>query len=64
MEATRQLALGTTDAEWAAAEARMAHDRCAAVAPQLQWLRDAGYAGVGCSFRAGRFAVLTGRRPR
>jgi tRNA (cmo5U34)-methyltransferase len=57
-------ALGTTDAEWAAAEARMAHDRCAPVAPQLQWLRDAGYQRVACTFRAGRFAVLTGRRPR
>jgi tRNA (cmo5U34)-methyltransferase len=56
-------ALGATDAEWAAAQARMAHDRCAPVAPQLAWLRDAGYADVRCAWRAGRFAVLTGRRP-
>lgn len=56
-------ALGATDAEWAAAQARMAHDRCAPVAPQLAWLRDAGYADVRCAFRAGRFAVLAGRRP-
>ena len=57
-------ALGASDAEWAAAEARMAHDRCSPVAPQLAWLRDAGYEDVACTFRSGRFAVMTGRRPR
>jgi tRNA (cmo5U34)-methyltransferase len=56
-------ALGTTDAEWAAALERMSHDRCSPVGVQLQWLHAAGFADVDCVFRDGRFAVLTGRRP-
>jgi tRNA (cmo5U34)-methyltransferase len=54
-------ALGATDAEWAAAAQRMSHDRCATVEDQLAWLREAGFADAGCSWRDGRFAVLVAR---
>jgi tRNA (cmo5U34)-methyltransferase len=47
----------------AAAEARMQHDRCATLADQLAWLRQAGFAHVDCSFKAWRFAVYSGRKP-
>ena len=56
-------ALGSDEAELAAAEARMAHDRCATLEAQLRWLRDAGFAEVDCAFKAWRFAVYAGRRP-
>lgn len=56
-------ALGATDAEWADAEGRMAHDQCSPVDAQLRWLADAGLVEVDCPFRDGRFAVLTARRP-
>lgn len=55
-------ALGSSGAEVAAAEARMAHDRCAPVEVQLAWLREAGFAEVDCAFKAWRFAVFSGRR--
>jgi trans-aconitate methyltransferase len=55
-------ALGVPEAELAAAVERMRHDRCATVEAQLAWLRDAGFADVDCSFKAWRFAVLSGRR--
>jgi tRNA (cmo5U34)-methyltransferase len=42
---------------------RMSHDRCAPVDRQLQWLTDAGFSDVDCSFKAWRFAVFSGRRP-
>lgn len=51
-------ALGATEAEWAAAAQRMSHDLCATVEDQLVWLRDAGFADVGCLWRDGRFAVF------
>ena len=54
-------ALGATEAEWAAAAQRMSHDLCATVEDQLAWLRDAGFADVGCLWRDGRFAVLVAR---
>jgi tRNA (cmo5U34)-methyltransferase len=54
-------ALGASDTEWAAAARRMSHDRCATVADQLTWLRDAGFADAGCLWRDGRFAVLVAR---
>ena len=54
-------ALGAGDAEWAAAVARMSHDRCATVSEQLVWLRDAGFVDAGCLWRDGRFAVLVAR---
>ena len=55
---------GSDDAEWAAAEERMRHDRCASVEDQLVWLRDAGFADVDCRFRDHRFAVMVARRAR
>ena len=57
------IGLGVTPDDLAAADLRMAADRCAPVAPQLQWLRDAGFVDVDAPFRDGRFAVITGRLP-
>jgi tRNA (cmo5U34)-methyltransferase len=54
-------ALGATEAEWAAAARRMSHDLCATAEDQLAWLRDVGFADVGCFWRDGRFAVLLAR---
>jgi tRNA (cmo5U34)-methyltransferase len=56
-------ALGTDDAEWAASLQRMEADRCATVADQLAWMREAGLDSA-CVFADHRFAVLAGRRPR
>ena len=56
-------ALGSDEAELAAAEARMTHDRCATLEAQLGWLREAGFVEVDCAFKAWRFAVYSGRRP-
>lgn len=55
-------AAGSDDAEWAGAEERMAHDRCADVESQLGWLRDAGFDAADCLFKDHRFAVLVARR--
>jgi tRNA (cmo5U34)-methyltransferase len=55
-------ALGTTEEEWAAAEQRMAHDRCSDVGSQLRWLREAGFDAADCLFKDHRFAVLVARR--
>ena len=38
-------------------------DRCAPVGVQLDWLRELGFDQVDCPYKAGRFAVLTGRKP-
>ncbi len=54
----RARAAGTDDAEWAGALERMAHDRCATVEDQLQWLRAAGFAQADCLFKDHRLAVL------
>jgi tRNA (cmo5U34)-methyltransferase len=54
--------LGTTAEEWAAAEERMAHDRCSDVESQLRWLREAGFDAADCLFKDHRFAVLVARR--
>ncbi len=51
-------AAGSDDAEWAGALQRMAHDRCASVEDQLDWLREAGFAEADCLFKHHRFAVL------
>ena len=56
-------ALGSGPEEIAAAEGRMAHDRCAPLDEQLGWLRAAGFADVDCPFKAWRFAVYSGTRP-
>lgn len=58
----RARAAGSDDAEWAGAEARMAHDRCADVESQLRWLREAGFDAADCLFKDHRFAVLAARR--
>ena len=56
-------ALGADADEIGAAEARMAHDRCAILDDQLVWLREAGFAEVDCAFKSWRFAVYSGVRP-
>lgn len=53
--------LGASEPEIDAARRRMAHDICATVEDQLRWMREAGFADVDCSFKAWRFAVLSGR---
>jgi tRNA (cmo5U34)-methyltransferase len=55
-------AAGTDDAEWAGAQERMRHDRCADVASQLRWLREAGFDAADCLFKDHNFAVLVARR--
>jgi tRNA (cmo5U34)-methyltransferase len=59
---SRARAAGSDDAEWAGAEARMSHDRCATVEDQLDWLRAAGFEEADCLFRQYRFAVLVAVR--
>jgi len=49
------------EAEIAKAQERMLHDRCASAEDQLAWMRAAGLGDVDCSFKAWRFAVLSGR---
>ncbi|MEH0984490.1 class I SAM-dependent methyltransferase [Micromonospora sp. CPCC 205556] len=58
----RATALGSEDAELAAARERMRHDRPAPVADQCRWLAEAGLVDVDCFFKSWRFAVLGGRR--
>lgn len=53
--------LGASVADIEAAKQRMLHDRCATVEDQLDWMREAGLSQVDCTFKAWRFAVLTGR---
>jgi tRNA (cmo5U34)-methyltransferase len=53
-------ALGTTPQEWAAAEERMAVDRCATVADQLDWLRAAGFADADCHFKWLQLTLVVG----
>ena len=54
-------ALGSGDAELAAAKERMREDRPSTVPEQLRWLVEAGFAAPACSFRHGMFAVLVAR---
>ncbi|MEU4717025.1 class I SAM-dependent methyltransferase [Micromonospora purpureochromogenes] len=56
-------ALGSDDAELAAARERMRHDRPAPVDAQCRWLAEAGLVDVDCFFKAWRFAVFGGTRP-
>lgn len=53
--------LGVPEDEIVKAQDRMSFDRCAPVGRQLQWLAEAGFEDVDCSFKAWRFAVLSGR---
>ena len=52
--------LGAPEPEIAKALKRMAFDRCASVNDQIRWLEEAGFSEVDCSFKAWRFAVLSG----
>jgi tRNA (cmo5U34)-methyltransferase len=53
-------ALGATDEELDDARQRMRHDRCADVASQLAWLRQAGFTAADCVYKSWRQAVLVG----
>lgn len=59
LEQIRQL--GVPEEEIDKAQDRMTHDRCAPVGDQLAWLTEAGFSDVDCSFKAWRFAVISGR---
>ena len=52
--------LGSSEAEVGASVARMKFDRCATVADQVAWLREAGFARAGTFFHWFRFAVYAG----
>jgi tRNA (cmo5U34)-methyltransferase len=54
-------ALGSDDAEIAAARERMAYDRPAPVEAQCDWLRTCGFVDVDCFYKSWRFAVFGGR---
>jgi len=41
---------------------RQEEDRCATVAQQLQWMREAGFADADCWFKDNRFAVMAGTK--
>lgn len=53
--------LGVSEKKIEKAKERMFYDKCAPVGSQLQWLSDAGFFDVDCSFKAWRFGVLSGR---
>lgn len=55
-------AAGADDQEIAAAARRMAHDRCAPLWDQMEWLRAAGFGDVDCVYKWGMFAVYGGTR--
>jgi tRNA (cmo5U34)-methyltransferase len=55
-------AAGATNDDILRARERMRHDRCDTVEDQLRWLREAGFAGADCTFKAWRFAVLAAWR--
>jgi tRNA (cmo5U34)-methyltransferase len=55
-------AAGATEPQIAASLFRQQEDRCATVADQLLWLREAGFADVDCWFKDNRFAVMAGTR--
>jgi tRNA (cmo5U34)-methyltransferase len=56
-------ALGATEQQIADSLYRQQEDRRTPVAPQLEWLRQAGFANVDCWFKHSSFAVLVGARP-
>lgn len=53
-------AAGATEPQITASLFRQQEDRCATVANQLLWLRDAGFADADCWFKDNRFAVMAG----
>lgn len=56
-------ASGIDEAELAAAMERTKVDILAPLNPQLEWLREAGFAEVDCTYKWRHFAVFSGRRP-
>jgi tRNA (cmo5U34)-methyltransferase len=56
-------ALGATEQQIADSLYRQQEDRRTPVAPQLAWLREAGFEDVDCWYKHSSFAVLTGKRP-
>jgi tRNA (cmo5U34)-methyltransferase len=56
------LASGVDRLEYERAVQRMLHDRCATLADQLEWMREAGFTEVDCAFKQWRFAVYFGIR--
>jgi len=56
-------AAGLAEAELEAALERTKVDVLAPLSTQLGWLRQAGFAEVGCAFDWHHFAVFSGRRP-
>lgn len=55
-------AAGASDEDIAAADRRMAHDKCATLADQMLWLEEAGFEDVDCVYKNGWFAVYGGLR--
>jgi tRNA (cmo5U34)-methyltransferase len=53
-------AAGASDESVARAEARMTFDQSSTICDQLDWMRNAGFEQVDCTFQAWRFAVLVG----
>jgi tRNA (cmo5U34)-methyltransferase len=62
LERARQL--GSSETEIRGAVQRMSLDRCAPVADQLEWLKEAGFEDVDCFYRWFRFAVFGGCKPK
>lgn len=56
-------ALGSSEAEIAAAVQRMAYDRCATAEDQVAWLAALGFEDAACFFRAFRFALFAAWKP-
>lgn len=55
--------LGASEQQIADSLFRQQEDRRTPVAPQLAWLREAGFIHVDCWYKHSSFAVLTGTRP-
>ncbi len=54
--------LGVSDRDLGQARERMKFDRTATVSAQLEWLREAGFREVACSYRNLIFAVYSGEK--
>lgn len=59
---TQVRALGATEQQVTDSLYRQREDRRAPVAPQLQWLREAGFADADCWYKESSFAVMAGTR--
>ena len=56
-------ALGATEQQIVDSLYRQSEDRRTPVAPQLAWLRDAGFTDVDCWYKHSSFAVMSGTKP-